>query len=149
MACARETDFEDEIAAFGDAGRGTFGCLWRRSRVLSGDGAACDIATSASVRLPVKSVINPVVCKLYGAVTADRQTGKIFTAQFNPDGDSISLLSFDSQSLAQTDEVTIPLPRGLTSMEGPIRLVRVNSTTVAMVTELGYVTVLDGGMFAQ
>lgn len=120
-----------------------------KSRVLSGDGAVYDIATSASAKLPVKPVINSDICKLYGAVTADRQTGKIFSAQFNPSGDTISLLSFDSQSLAQTDEITIPLPSGLTGMGGPIRLVRLNSSTVAMVTELGYVTVLNGAMFAQ
>jgi hypothetical protein len=52
-------------------------------------------------------VINPAICKLYSAVTTDRQTGKIFSAQFNPDGDSIPQLSFDSQSPAQTDEITI------------------------------------------
>jgi hypothetical protein len=120
-----------------------------KSRVLSGDGAAYDGAAATSAKLPVKPVINGNGCNLYGAVTTDRQTGKIFFAQFNTDDDSISVISFDSQSLAQIDQMKIPKPSGMVTLGGPIRLVRLNATAVAFVTSLGYVIALNGEMFAR
>jgi hypothetical protein len=120
-----------------------------RNRVLSGDGAAYVTSAATTAKLPVRPVINGNGCNLEGAVTTDRQTGKIFFAQFNPDDDSISVISFDSQSLAQTDQMKIPKPSGLVTLGGPIRLVRLNVTGVALVTDLGYVIALNGKMLAQ
>jgi len=120
-----------------------------KTRVLSGDGAAYDTALATSAKLPVKPVINGNGCNLFGAVTTDRHTGKVFYAQFNTDDDSISVISFDSQSLSQSDQMKIPKPSGMVTMGGPIRLVRLNATGVALMTNLGYVIALNGEMFAQ
>jgi hypothetical protein len=120
-----------------------------KSRVLSGDGAAYDVVAATSAKLPVHPVINGNGCNLFGAVTTDRHTGKIFYAQLNTNDDAISVISFDSLSLSQSDQIRIPKPSGMVTMGGPTRLVRLDATSVALVTNLGYVVALNGGMFAQ
>ena len=69
-----------------------------KTRVLSGDGAAYDTALATSAKLPVKPVINGNGCNLFGAVTTDRHTGKVFYAQFNTDDDSISVISLPART---------------------------------------------------
>lgn len=116
-------------------------------RLLSSDGAVYDtVAATALPKLPVHPVINGNGCDLYGAVATDQQSGKIFYAQFGTS--STTIISFDSGTLQQIDQVIIPTPPGLGDIGGPIRLVHVsNSNSMAMVTESGYVLVLSGSMF--
>jgi hypothetical protein len=83
------------------------------------------------------------------AVTSDQNTGKVFFAEFNHSTEQITVLSFDSQTPKQIEQVVIPLPAGLPSMGGPTQLVRVaNANTVTLVTESGYIVALSGPMFA-
>jgi hypothetical protein len=123
-----------------------------KSRILTGEGAVYDTLAAKSLpKLPVTPVINGNGCGLYGAVSTDQQTGKVFFAEFNTSGDYIIVLSFDSQTLEQIDQVKVPIPAGLPlpGIGGPIRLVRVASANaVALVTDLGYIVALQGPMFA-
>jgi hypothetical protein len=121
-------------------------------RILTGDGGVYDtIAAAALPRLPVTPVVNGSGCDLYGAVTSDHQTGKVFFAEFNLN-DSITVVGIDSQTLKQIDQVTIPIPpawldRG--GIGGPIRLIRLaNSNSVALLTDGGYIVVMQGPIFA-
>lgn len=120
------------------------------SRILTGEGAIYDVLAAKSLpKLPVTPVINGNGCGLYGAVSTDQHTGKVFFAEFNTSGDYITVLSFDSQTLEQIDQVKVPIPAGLPGIGGPIRLVRVASANaVALVTDLGYIVALQGPMFA-
>ena len=121
-----------------------------KSRILSGDGAVYDTVAATSIKLPVKAVINGNGCGLFGAITADQQTGKVFSAQFDTNSDSILVVSFDSQTLQKVDQVRIPNPDGLFMIGGPIRLVRPgNSNTLVLVTNSGYVVSLNGAMLAK
>jgi hypothetical protein len=119
-----------------------------KSRILTGTGAVYDrLAAKSLPKLLVTPFINGS-CGLYGAVSTDQQTGKVFFAEFNT-GDYISVLIFDSQTLEQIDQVKVPIPAGLSGIGGPIRLVRVASANaVALVTDLGYIVALQGPMFA-
>ncbi len=123
-----------------------------KDRILTGEGAVYDtLAATALPKLPVSAVINGNGCGLWGAATSDRQTGKAFFAEFNTSTNLIRVISFDSQTLKQLDQVTVPAPAGLPLPElgGPIRLVRVSNTnTVVLVTSLGYIVALQGAMFA-
>jgi hypothetical protein len=120
-----------------------------KARIFSGDGAAYDTVAATSSKTPIKPVINGNGCNLWGAVTTDRESGKIFLAQYDTNADAISVITLDSQTMAQTDVVTVPKPTGMTIFAGPTRLVRINSSTVAFVTSGGYVIALNGPMFAQ
>jgi hypothetical protein len=121
-----------------------------KSRILSGDGAVYDTVAATSIKLPVKAVINGNGCGLFGAITADQQTGKVFSAQFDTNSDAILVVSFDSQTLQKVDQVRIPNPNGLFMIGGPIRLVRPgNSNTLVLVTNSGYVVSLNGAMLAK
>jgi hypothetical protein len=63
--------------------------------------------------------------------------------------DQIAVLSFDSQTLKQIEQVVVPLPGGLNSIGGPTQLVRMaNANTLALVTESGYIVALSGPMLA-
>jgi hypothetical protein len=119
-------------------------------RLLSGDGAVYDtVAGAAFPRLPVTPVINGNGCGLYGAVTSDQQSGKVFSAEFDTSTDHIMVLSFDSQTLKQIEKVTVPVPAGLPMIGGPVRLVHLaKANTVALVTDSGYIVALQGAMFA-
>jgi hypothetical protein len=119
---------------------------------MTGEGAIYDTVAAQSLqKLPVAHVANGNGCGLYGAVTSDQQTGKVFFAEFNTITDLITVISFDSQTLKQLEQVTVPAPTGLPFpyLGGPTRLVRISNTNaVALVTDLGYIVALQGSMFA-
>jgi hypothetical protein len=123
-----------------------------KSRIMTGEGAIYDTVAAQSLqKLPVAHVANGNGCGLYGAVTSDQQTGKVFFAEFNTSTDLITVISFDSQTLKQLEQVTVPAPTGLPFpyLGGPTRLVRISNTNaVALVTDLGYIVALQGSMFA-
>jgi hypothetical protein len=99
-------------------------------------------------RLPVTVVLNGDGCNLYGAVTTDQQSGKVFFAEFDTTTDGVSVISFDSQTLQQIEKISVPMPTELSGIGGPIRLVHLaNANTVAFVTDGGYVVALTGPMF--
>jgi hypothetical protein len=119
-----------------------------KSRILMGEGAIYDLASATFLpRLPVTPSIGD--CGLWGAMTSDQQSGKLFYAEFDYKTNFIVLHSFDSQTLKQIDKVTVPLPAGLSSIGGPRRLVRpTNTNVVALVTSYGYIVALQGPVFA-
>jgi hypothetical protein len=119
-----------------------------KSRILTGEGGIYDLASATALpRLPVTASIGD--CGLWGAITSDQQSGKIFHAEFEYATNFIELRSFDSQTLKQIDKVTVPVPSGLSSMGGPRRIVHLaNTNIVALVTSSGYIVALQGPMFA-
>jgi hypothetical protein len=55
-----------------------------KSRITTGEGGIYDLVASKSLpKLPVSAVINGNGCDLWGAVTSDQKTGKVFFAEFN------------------------------------------------------------------
>jgi hypothetical protein len=121
-----------------------------KSRILTGEGMVYDLASAmAEPRLPVKPALDGNGCGLLDAITSDQQTGKVFYAEFNTGTDAIVLHSFDSQTLNQVDQVTVPLPAGVSSLGGATRLVRIaNANGVAFVTTYGYIVAVQGPTFA-
>ena len=121
-----------------------------KSRVLTGEGRVYDLAAKTLTTLPVQPVINENGCGLWGAIASAPSSGKVFYAEYEitQNGNSLVVLSFDSETLQKIDQVTVPGPAA-GELNGPIRLVRAaNSNTVALVTSGGYVVSLSGPMFA-
>jgi hypothetical protein len=74
---------------------------------------------------------------------------KVFFAEVDISTDIIMVLSFDSQTLKQIEKVTVQVPAGLLTIEGPVWLVQLAKVNcVALVTDSDYVVALQGAMCA-